>query len=35
MSSGKPARRVLPFVVAHWLMNAGDVLVEVLLPIFR
>ena len=28
-------RRLLPFVIAHWLMDAGDVLVAVLLPIFR
>lgn len=27
-------RRLLPFVIAHWLMNDGDVRVEVLLPIF-
>ena len=28
-------RRLLPFVIAHWLMDAGDVLVSVLMPIFR
>ena len=28
-------RRLLPFVIAHWLMDAADVLVAVLLPIFR
>ncbi len=28
-------RRLLPFVIAHWLMDAGDVFVAVLLPIFR
>jgi membrane protease YdiL (CAAX protease family) len=28
-------RRLLPFVIAHWLMNAGDVLVTVLLPLFQ
>ncbi len=27
-------RRLLPFVIGHWLMNAGDVLVVVLLPLF-
>jgi len=28
-------RRLLPFVIAHWLMDAADVFMEVLLPIFR
>ena len=28
-------RRLLPFVIAHWLMDAGDVLVTVLLPLYR
>jgi uncharacterized protein len=28
-------RRLLPFVIAHWLMDGVDVLVEVLLPILR
>src|SRR5262249_1179627 len=28
-------RRLLPFVVAHWLMDAGDVFATVLLPVIR
>ena len=28
-------RRLLPFVIAHWLMDGADVFVTVLLPMFR
>ena len=28
-------RRLLPFAIAHWLMDGGDVLVTVLLPHLR
>jgi uncharacterized protein len=28
-------RRLLPFIIAHWLMDAADVFIEVLLPNFR
>jgi uncharacterized protein len=28
-------RRLLPFVIAHWLMNGGDVFVTLLLPLVR
>jgi uncharacterized protein len=28
-------RRLLPFAIAHWLMNAGDVFVTLLVPLIR
>ncbi|HEU4623961.1 MAG TPA: CPBP family glutamic-type intramembrane protease [Steroidobacteraceae bacterium] len=28
-------RRLLPFVIAHWLMDGADALVELLLPLFK
>jgi uncharacterized protein len=28
-------RRLLPFAIAHWLMDGADVLLTVLLPHFR
>jgi hypothetical protein len=28
-------RRLLPFAIAHWLMNGGDVFVTLFLPLVR